>query len=193
MASGRCFPTRELVNALQEIGASEVGEEQLKSARQLFARALETPGGLKIQTIHSFCQHVLARFPVEADIPARFQVLDERSSNELMAAARNAVLSRAGSESALGEAIAVLATRAPDKRFAEILDAAIGAKRGKLRDVLAKHGDDEQRLFAAVRAALGVAKDIEPDELTNRFCAEVAKESAALKRTASWLLGRYHQ
>lgn len=179
----------KLIAALQEIGASDVGEEQLKSARRLFARALETPGGLKIQTIHSFCQHVLARFPVEADIPARFQVLDERSSNEMMAAARNAVLTRAGSESALGEAVAVLATRAPDRRFAEILDAAIGAQRGKLRDVLAKHGDDEQRLFEAVRATLGVAKDVEPDELTSRFCAELAKESALLKRTASWLLG----
>ncbi len=178
----------KLIGELKKIGASDVGEVQLKKARQLFARALETPGGLKIQTIHSFCQHVLARFPVEANIPARFQVLDERSSNELMAAARNAVLARAGSESVLGEAIAVLATRAPDRRFAEILDVAVGAQRGKLRDVLVKHGDDEQRLFAAVRATLGVAKDIEPDELTARFCADVAKESVQLKRTASWLL-----
>src|SRR4051794_18028491 len=35
----------------------------LSKARALFARALETPGGLKIQTIHAFCEKLLKRFP----------------------------------------------------------------------------------------------------------------------------------
>jgi ATP-dependent helicase/nuclease subunit A len=40
----------------------------LSRARTLFARAIETPGGLKIQTIHSFCASVLRRFPLEAGV-----------------------------------------------------------------------------------------------------------------------------
>src|SRR5262245_55322265 len=46
-------------------------------ARRLFARALETPGGLKVQTIHAFCTQLLHQFPFEANVAARFTVLDE--------------------------------------------------------------------------------------------------------------------
>ena len=49
----------------------------LPKARRLFAKALETPGGLKIQTIHAFCQYVLTRFPMEAGVPPGFDVLDD--------------------------------------------------------------------------------------------------------------------
>ena len=55
-----------------EIGAGGADADDLRRARRLFAQALETPGGLKIQTIHSFCQHVLSRFPLEAGVPPRF-------------------------------------------------------------------------------------------------------------------------
>src|SRR5262245_26201502 len=86
---------RELRKRLDEIGAAAVHADDLRRARRLFAQALETPGGLKVQTIHSFCQHLLARFPVEAGIPPRFNVLDERSAAELMGFARQFVLERA--------------------------------------------------------------------------------------------------
>ena len=109
------------------IGASVPDADALRRARRLFAQALETPGGLKIQTIHSFCQMVLSRFPLEAGVPPRFTVLDERSAAELMRAARHAVLERAGAgEEPLARSVAVLAARAHDGRFGEILDLAIG-------------------------------------------------------------------
>ena len=53
--------------------------EKLIQARQLFARALDAPGGLKIQTIHSFCASILRRFPLEAGISPHFIELDERN------------------------------------------------------------------------------------------------------------------
>ena len=46
-------------------------------ARRLFAQALDTPGGLKVQTIHAFCTRLLHQFPFEADVAARFEVLEE--------------------------------------------------------------------------------------------------------------------
>ncbi len=60
-------------------------------ARRLFAQALETPGGLKIQTIHSFCQALLARFPVEAGVAPGFSVLEEADATALQRAAIDAV------------------------------------------------------------------------------------------------------
>ena len=53
-------------------------------ARRLFANALETPGGLKVQTIHAFCTRLLHQFPFEADVAARFEVLDETATTQLL-------------------------------------------------------------------------------------------------------------
>ena len=61
-------------------------------ARKLFACALETPGGLKVQTIHALCTRLLQQFPFEANVPARFAVLDERDQTEMMERANLAVL-----------------------------------------------------------------------------------------------------
>lgn len=59
-------------------------EELITLARSLFVKVLETPGGLKIMTIHSFCQSILKRFPIEASIPPQFEVIDETKSHNLM-------------------------------------------------------------------------------------------------------------
>jgi len=59
--------------------------EQVAHARTLFARALETPGGLKIQTIHAFCEALLRRFPLEAGVSPQFRVLDDREAKALRA------------------------------------------------------------------------------------------------------------
>jgi len=183
------LPDSELRERLSEIGAGSARKlGDLRGARKLFAQALETPGGLKIQTIHSFCQRVLARFPVEAGIPARFSVLDERSAAELMAAARNAVLERAASgDEALRRAIALLASRASDVRFADMLDSAI-ADCGKLRDLLFRHDSQAERFFAELRKRLDVTEG--EGELLARFCAELDAERKQCDRVVRWLHGR---
>src|SRR5262249_21258979 len=67
----------KLDEAMKRIGAKRIDALQRERARRLFALALETPGGLKVQTIHAFCTQLLQRFPFEANVPARFEVLDE--------------------------------------------------------------------------------------------------------------------
>jgi ATP-dependent helicase/nuclease subunit A len=63
----------------------------LSKARALFARALETPGGLKIQTIHAFCEKLLRRFPLEAGVSPGFQVLEDAVAAQVSDFARDAV------------------------------------------------------------------------------------------------------
>src|SRR5881398_4075087 len=53
-------------------------------ARQLFAKVLDCPGGLKIQTIHAFSQSLLAAFPVEAGIVPGFTPIEGRAEQELV-------------------------------------------------------------------------------------------------------------
>ncbi|MBK0326015.1 double-strand break repair helicase AddA [Rhodobacteraceae bacterium F11138] len=75
-----------LATALQELGAGAVSEAgRLSHARTLFARAIETPGGLKIQTIHSFCAALLRRFPLEAGVSPQFTEMEDRAAELLQA------------------------------------------------------------------------------------------------------------
>ncbi|MQY41840.1 double-strand break repair helicase AddA [Epibacterium sp. SM1969] len=70
----------KLIEALTDLGAGDaVNEEGLAQARTLFARAIETPGGLKIQTIHSFCAALLRRFPLEAKVSPQFSEMEDRA------------------------------------------------------------------------------------------------------------------
>lgn len=74
-----------LSETLEAIGVSGLTPDLLNTARTLFARAIEAPGGLKIQTIHSFCASVLRRFPLEARVSPAFTEIDERVQARLLA------------------------------------------------------------------------------------------------------------
>ncbi len=67
---------------LHDLGADKaLARDTLSNARRLFARAIETPGGLRIQTIHSFCASLLRRFPLEAGVSPQFTELDDRAGS----------------------------------------------------------------------------------------------------------------
>ncbi len=75
-----------LESALLDLGIKQaLDETSLRRARTLFARAIETPGGLKIQTIHSFCGTLLRRFPLEAGVSPQFTEIEDRASDLLRA------------------------------------------------------------------------------------------------------------
>ncbi|WBU56371.1 double-strand break repair helicase AddA [Paracoccus sediminicola] len=77
------LPDEKLGVALRDLGVADAPD--LPAARRLFAQAIETPGGLKVQTIHSFCAALLRRFPLEAGVPHGFTELDDRSASLLRA------------------------------------------------------------------------------------------------------------
>jgi ATP-dependent helicase/nuclease subunit A len=79
------MPDATLRGTLEEIGEDAIDADRLRAARTLFARAIEAPGGLKIQTIHSFCAAVLRRFPLEARVSPGFTEIDERVQARLIA------------------------------------------------------------------------------------------------------------
>jgi ATP-dependent helicase/nuclease subunit A len=79
-------PDDALRDALRELGIDgPIQTDALRQARTLFARAIETPGGLKIQTIHSFCASLLRRFPLEARVTPQFTEMDDHSARQLRA------------------------------------------------------------------------------------------------------------
>jgi ATP-dependent helicase/nuclease subunit A len=84
-----------LAAAIVAIGAPKPKPEELIFARRLFARTVDTPGGLKVHTIHGFCERLLHLFPFEANVPARFEVMDEIGEVELLGEARRQALAAA--------------------------------------------------------------------------------------------------
>jgi ATP-dependent helicase/nuclease subunit A len=112
--------------AIREAGIPHINAKLRKAARKLFACALETPGGLKVQTIHALCTRLLQQFPFEANVPARFAVLDDRDQNEMMERANLAVLLEASRnpDSATGRALTMAMASAADVTFKDVVREA---------------------------------------------------------------------
>src|SRR3954467_2844646 len=111
-----------LDSAIRDAGIANPDRRLRTAARKLFAAALETPGGLKVQTIHALCTRLLQQFPFEANVPARFAVLDDRDQAEMMERASLGVLidaSRAP-ESTIGRALMTAMANAADVTFKEV-------------------------------------------------------------------------
>jgi ATP-dependent helicase/nuclease subunit A len=112
--------------AIRDAGIARPDADLRMRARELFACALETPGGLKVQTIHALCTRLLQQFPFEANVPARFAVLDDRDQNEMMERANLAVLLEASRdpESATGRALDIAMASAADVTFKDVVREA---------------------------------------------------------------------
>src|SRR4051812_5935570 len=116
----------ELNAAIRDAGIAQPDARLRMRARELFACALETPGGLKVQTIHALCTRLLQQFPFEANVPARFAVLDERDQAEMMERANLKVLLDASRdpESGAGRALDVAMSSAADVTFKDVVREA---------------------------------------------------------------------
>ncbi len=151
---GACtnFDDASLADELQEIEGVRPDARRLARARHLFAKALETPGGLKIQTIHAFCEALLHQFPLEANVAGHFMVLDDRISAELLAEARGRVLAKAENEpeSPAGRALAFLITELSDTGVETALEEMVG-KRDRLRRWLIDFGSLDEALADLAR------------------------------------------
>ena len=112
--------------AIRETGLPNSNVRLRRRARELFACALETPGGLKVQTIHALCTRLLQQFPFEANVPARFSVLDERDQTEMMERANLAVLLEASHDasSPTGRALNIAMSSAADVTFKDVVREA---------------------------------------------------------------------
>ncbi len=136
---------------IEGTGAPTPSSRQLDFARSLFARAVETPGGLKIQTIHAFCERLLHIFPFEANAPAGFSVLDDAGRAQLLEAAKRRAIDRAkGEKGALHEALERVAAETTGQGF-DALCAALLEK----RDALAQ-AQERESYEKRLRARLGL-------------------------------------
>ena len=111
------MPDQALFQELRALGEDPLQPMRLAAARQLFASAIDTPGGLRIQTIHSFCAMLLRRFPMEAGVSPQFVELDDRAGRLL----RDAIVQDMADNLA-PDAIAAVARAYTGEDFAKLMD-----------------------------------------------------------------------
>ncbi|MGD9914654.1 MAG: UvrD-helicase domain-containing protein, partial [Rhizobiaceae bacterium] len=155
-----------LAERLAEVEGAPPPAQKLRRARRLFAQALETPGGLKIQTIHAFCEAVLHKFPLEANIAGHFEMLDPEMEAALFAEARRDMISgtTADENRALNEAFAAILTRAGEYGLDMVLQEIV-ARRDDLRAFIEAGGAEmlnEEFGFAETDTAAGIAAQAWP-------------------------------
>ncbi|MCR9129649.1 MAG: UvrD-helicase domain-containing protein [Alphaproteobacteria bacterium] len=138
------------------------GAGDLAMARRLFARALETPGGLKIQTLHAFCESLLRRFPLEAGLPPGFEVQDDAHAAAVRAECLDALYGAAHREpgGALADAIATVLAQAGPDGVSDLAGFVLNRRHAFAR-ALADAGSAEA---LADRASLALGVDPEIDE-----------------------------
>jgi ATP-dependent helicase/nuclease subunit A len=120
-------------------------------ARKLFATVLDLPGGMRIGTIHAFCQSLLRRFPLEAALSPHFRLIEDADAAGALAEAREAMLASVET-TGLHEAMRLLAGQVQVEQFGALI--ATLQQRGA--DVLTATRDGPDALGAAQRRALGV-------------------------------------
>ncbi|MDB5472811.1 MAG: addA [Devosia sp.] len=142
-------------------------DDMRERARTLFARALETPGGLKIVTIHAFCESVLHRFPLEARVPFDFSVIEDEERNAMVLAARETVLAEGLH---VEGAVETLFETLSNSQIETAIDAALVDGR-KLKAVLAdpaKSKDNLRRLLGTTRTKKELSHAIVSERLIGR-------------------------
>ena len=154
-----------LQNTLEELLGEKPEDQMIQRARRLFAEVLDTPGGMNIQTIHAFCQSLLGRFPLEADVAPHFALMDERDAEEMLITARENLLNRArgGQDEELAAALAEVTSHIHETQFPDLL-AELTYARGRLRRLIDHHGDIGA-VIENVRSLLSVSADETPDSV----------------------------
>ncbi|WP_293901499.1 double-strand break repair helicase AddA [Phenylobacterium sp.] len=163
---------RKDLGALQARPPASFDAKDLSEARGLFAAALETPGGLKIQTIHAFCEKLLRRFPLEAGVSPSFRIMDDPAAAAVAAAARRLVANHVlDTDGEVADAYARLSVGLDFQAF-QAMFADFEARRGALSAFLGREGGVEGAR-AWIWREVDVARGSRPDELAAEGMTEM--------------------
>ncbi|HCQ71065.1 MAG: double-strand break repair helicase AddA [Alphaproteobacteria bacterium] len=179
---------KSLSKELDQLFGKPPTEEQISVARGLFNKVINLPGGLKIMTIHSFCQSVLARFPLEAGISPNMKMLEGSEAEALLDQAINRVFEQASKEKAspLAQALGEVARVVNQDQFAQLI-AGIIKERNMLTSILGRtFGIDG--LHQAICRDHNIGVDEVPEAVIKSALDDAAFESERLREICRTLL-----
>jgi len=165
---------------LGQLLGREVSAHELVAARRLFAQTVDVPGGLKIMTVHAFCQSVLSRFPLEAGIHPNFNALEEREAGQLLSQAARDIMA-AGHES-----FRAVAEVVNEDQFLSLLQN-FASERYQFRRILAD-GFGIDGVYTALCGMLGIVPNLEREEIIRFWCNDTQFDVSGIQYAASKLL-----
>ena len=152
---------------LQKLTGRTPDETLKAAARSLFAKVVDTPGGLKIMTIHSFCQSILGRFPLEAGISPHFKVLEDSEAREMLSRARQIILGQSADNQVLQEAMNRIAAYQNEQQFESTLNNLLSERR-----LLLRFGMNLDDVKAKLHKLYGIPEGITTKHLEDVFINE---------------------
>ncbi len=183
-------PEADLQKELSEkiLGRAATPEE-CAAARQLFAGVLDVPGGLKIMTIHAFCQSILGRFPLEAGVSPHFEALEESESRQLLDTALLKVMRRAEESpgSPLSLAAQELLVEQNEEQLRKLL-LGITSERGQLETLMTRFWNADG-LRAALFNHFGLSPNETEEQALEDVCDLKPHREAALRHACAVLSG----
>lgn len=170
----------DLRQDLTELLGGNFDDSVLNYARTLFAVLLDTPGGMKIQTIHSFCQDILKRFPLEAGISPYFEVLDDRSAKEILQNIKLDLLKTtiSSEDNSLTQAVFYLTQTISEYKFPEIMNMITG-NRGKIDALLRKYNGNIPEILSVLEKNLGVSANLSVDDIKQNFMQQINRQTVS--------------
>lgn len=168
LAEWTVMTSDDLAKDLAAMGIAVPSQSMLRNARSLFAEILDSDDGPRIETVHSFCQSILRRFPIEAGIVPNAELADELEQARLKMQVRESLMQ--SGDPAMESAIATLAEQTAE---------------GNADDLLANLMRAEQRLDdPAILANLdayfidncGVPADLDPEALLSKALDRIDSE-----------------
>ncbi|MGI9501823.1 MAG: UvrD-helicase domain-containing protein, partial [Geminicoccaceae bacterium] len=184
LANLAVMPEEVLTANLEGLLGRPSRAEEVSRAKNGLLAVLDLPAGLRIMTIHSFCQSLLYRFPLEAGVSPHFELLEPRAAAALMRKARDAVLIDQAPD--LRAAIDRLAVALGEQSLGEGLQALDG-RRADLTRLLAAHGGEIDGLIAHVHQTLDIEPGTTLDGLRAAICSDADRDEPALLAAASAL------
>lgn len=168
----------DLIRDLTDLRDAPPDADLIARAGRLFARLLDTAGGLKVTTLHGFCQSLLKRFPLEAGVSPHFDVLDEAGAKDLIARAQTDVLG----DPAYADCLKTITMMTDEDSFLKLL-AEMTFHLSKLRRIDERFKTPEA-LKAAYESALSLPPGATVESLTRDFCDISEERESALKTAA---------
>ncbi len=189
LADWATIPAKALGQDLENMGIVTPSQDMRRRARSLFAKILDNDDGPRVETVHSFCQSILRRFPIEAGVAPHVQLADDDEQSRLKAMARANILYHPSSE--LAASVLLIAKAVSEGRADEIVNDFINRAEGlespdclariksHFRDDLGVVSDSSEREMLIARLDL-----IQPEKLRSVSAALQASLSRALACSA---------
>ncbi|MFK7839620.1 MAG: double-strand break repair helicase AddA [Bdellovibrionales bacterium] len=177
-------PEDTLHRKLKDLLGHEPGTLEKNAARKLFANVIDTPGRLKVMTIHAFCQSILSRFPLEAKLIPGFEVAEERIAESFIHQAKKQIFASSSHDknNPTGQALSNLARIINEDQLNDLL-AAIINERGQFEQTINKHFNIDG-FYTALCQHLNIRPNQSKTQLILNACSDTQYDDTMLTQCA---------